>query len=374
MKIVLINKRFSPLISATGLHGHRLAVYLSQQGHDVYLIHADTNRNDGSYNKDNLERRVIRSFYNGKHLSLRLISDLFDSLRLVLKAKSIRADRYIILSDPPFVQLLSTFLLSSERVIFWFMDVYPQAFFARGLLRRSNPLYKIHVNRLKSFNPRQTISLGDHQSQFLQDHFEFKNSISIPVGLQEIDSTKPRAIPYWYIGDHLFYFVYKGNLGAAHDTLFLTQMAHSINPKKHRIILSVTGIKSKELYQRVSDLSGVFIVDELAEEDLKFVDIHIVSLIPKWTHICVPSKALLAAVMSSAVLFHGSTESDTWTYVSDIGWYISEDYAHNNEINQFLETLTRKKLDDKKARSHLVHKALSQKLKIAYDEIESQMR
>ena len=185
MKIVFINKRFSPQRSATGYHAHQLAQYLHAQGHIVSLVHTTQNKSKPTIEDDGLKRIGVGSLYFGKQLVLRFLGDLVDSVRLLYRAKKLNADRYIVLSDPPFLHYVSSYFLKPQNSIFWFMDVYPQAFVAHKLVKPSNWFYLNYVNRLRHWRPRLVISLGHNQSRFLKKAFDYNEIISIPIGLQK---------------------------------------------------------------------------------------------------------------------------------------------------------------------------------------------
>ncbi len=374
MKIVLINKRFTPQRSATGYHAHQLALYLQTQGHVVSLIHTIRGNSDIIIAEDNLNRAYIKSFYEGKHLFLRFLWELIDSIRLIHKAKKIKADQYIVLSDPPFLQYISSYFLNPKQTTFWFMDVYPQAFVAHGLIKPSGWLESKYVKRLSFFNPKLFLSLGDNQSSFLKNLFGFSKEISIPVGLQKIKKVEAKKHPDWYNNEDFIYFGYRGNLGSAHDLNFLTRLADSLHESKHRFIISASGVKSKDLFNRLKDYSTVIFPEEIIEQDLLFIDVHIVTLLPQWTHICVPSKALMAASTKGTVLFHGTIDSDTWSYIKDIGWHISDEYPNNDEIQNFLTSITKETIEQKKLKATEVYHKLSKDLTKSYQKIESQMR
>ena len=190
MKIVLVNKRFSPQRSATGYHAHQFAQYLNKQGHSITLLHTKQKNTLDLNATDSLNRKSIASHYYGKRILLRLISDFIDSIRLIYKARHTNADYYIILSDPPFLQLLSSYLLRSSKTIFWFMDIYPHAFVAHELIDKRNILFLFFKKRLRVFKPKLVISLGKEQSKFLCHEFSYQDLVSVPVGLQKINFSK----------------------------------------------------------------------------------------------------------------------------------------------------------------------------------------
>ena len=82
----------------------------------------------------------------------------------------------------------------------------------------------------------------------------------------------------------------------------------------------------------------------------------------------------MAASTKGTVLFHGTISSDTWTYIKDIGWHISDQYSQNDEILNFLNSITKEAIEQKKLKVSEVYEKLSNDLSKSYLEIESQMR
>ena len=374
MNIAIINKRFSPLRSATGFHAYQLALYLRHAGHQVQFIGTLPNRAEVPKTTDGIDRVWINSSYDGKNIVRRLLADFTDAWRLIRRAKSSGVDHTIVMSDPPFLQLIATYYLVPSDTSFWFMDIYPQAFAAKGLVRKGNPIYKWYLGRLKAYSPEHVLALGEQQASYILNEFDYANNINLPIGLQELNIIDSDQHPSWYEGDHLIYLLYKGNLGSAHDDQFLVTLSNHLDPSKHRLIVNVSGAKSEQFLKRIGNNISVHIVAKMTEPDLTFADIHIVTLLNEWTHICVPSKALFALSVGSAVLYHGSDQSDTWGYVDSIGWRISNDYASNSEIKSFLAELSIEEIKKREVLSVQLYQALSSQLKESYANYESKLR
>ncbi len=374
MNIAIINKRFSPLRSATGFHAYQLALYLRDAGHQVQFISTLPNNTEVPKTTDGIDRIWINSSYDRKNIIRRLWADFKDALQLIRRAHSSGADHTIVMSDPPFLQLIATYFLVPSDTSFWFMDIYPQAFAAKGLIRKGNPIYKWYLGRLKAYKPEHVLALGAQQAGYIQNEFDYTNNINLPIGLQELNITDSAQHPLWYKGDHLIYLLYKGNLGSAHDDQFLVTLANELDPSKHRLILNVSGAKSEHFLNRIGNNISVHIVNKMTELDLTLADIHIVTLLDEWTHICVPSKALFALSAGGAVLYQGSDQSDTWGYIDSVGWRVSNDYASSSEITSFLAELTNEEIKKREVQSIQLYQALSSQLKESYANYESKLR
>ena len=374
MDIAIINKRFSPLRSATGFHAYQLALHLKNAGHKVQFITTVPKNTDIPKTDDSITRVWINSSYDGKNILRRLLGDLIDALRLVRTAKSTGADHIIVMSDPPFLQLIASYFLVPAKTSFWFMDIYPQAFVARGLISMKNPIYKWYKRRLRTFKPKNFLALGKNQAKYIQDQFGYNNEICSPIGLQQLDLTGSGTPPYWFEGHDLIYLLYKGNLGSAHDAQFIVALVNQLDSTKFRLIVNASGAKAERLSRSIGDKKSVEIVEQLTDSDLKYTDVHIVTLLDKWTHICVPSKALLAISAGSALLYHGSDQSDTWEYIKSASWRISDEYDKNSEIAIFLSSLTAEEIQKKKTKSTELYQRLTGQLKESHANYESKLR
>ena len=374
MNIAIINKRFSPLRSATGFHAYQLALYLRDAGHHVQFISTLPNKAEVPKTTDGIDRVWINSSYDGKNIVRRLLADFTDAWRLIRRVKSSEVDHTIVMSDPPFLQLFATYFLVPSDTSFWFMDIYPQAFAAKGLVSKGNPIYRWYMGRLKAYKPEHVLALGEQQASYIQNEFNYTNNINLPIGLQELNIIDSAQHPSWFEGDHLIYLLYKGNLGSAHDDQFLVTLSNHLDPSKHRLIVNVSGAKSEHFLNSIENNITVHIVDKMTEPDLTFAHIHSVTLLDEWTHICVPSKALFALSVGGAVLYHGSDQSDTWEYIDPVGWRVSNDYASNSEIKSFLAELSIEEIKKREVLSVQLYQALSSQLKESYANYESKLR
>jgi len=124
--------------------------------------------------------------------------------------------------------------------------------------------------------------------------------------------------------------------------------------------LSCKGAKEAYLNAQLRDLNHVLIKKDISEVELATIDIHVVSLNDKWTHICVPSKAISAIQKGRPVLFLGSDRSDTWQLINEAGWRLTKEY----DILEFLKDLNHERLSIKTNKA----KNLASRLKKQYDD------
>lgn len=372
MKIGFVNKFFPPISSATGYHALQLAKFLKEKNHDISLFGSHS-KTSPPIDQREYKYHLTKLTYNGKQKTLRLFFNFLDSFRLIWMARKSDQNINIILSDPPFLQFWATILLPENKTLFWFMDIFPDAFVANNLIRKSNIFNRFIEYKLSRFQPLGIITLGDQQAQYLIKYYPQTPKINLPIGIianETITTLSP--VPTWRSGPDIIYFCYAGNLGEAHDLDFIKCLIYALNPYKHSIIISCTGSKAQELNFWCADYSDrVHLVDHIPFEEYRYIDIHVVSLLKQWTHICVPSKAITALQHDGAILFNGSINSDTWKYVEKSAWSITPSENIEEKIKVLIESIDKKTVIIKKEHSLLSFRRLKRLLSEGHEEINN---
>jgi hypothetical protein len=249
------------------------------------------------------------------------------------------------------------------------MDLYPDAFVAAGLVRADNLIYRLFDWIFCRNLPGLIMALGPMQAKFL--HGKFAKAVPhlvLPCGIHNAACSGP--VPEWKKNDGRIYFSYAGNVGEAHDADFLVDFIECLDPSKHRMILAPYGAKANIVLSAVSDHPAVEVVKFVERRELGYLDVHVVSLLPAWTHLCVPSKAVSAVCSGSAVLFNGSTDSDTWTMLKDASWLVPAEStgraARKRRIHDILARMTSESLAEKKKAALSLRKDLYEMEEHAY--------
>ena len=250
------------------------------------------------------------------------------------------------MSDPAFTNLFAYFLLPLKKTAFWAMDLYPLAFAASGHIKRAHPLYKLYHLLIKRSNPHVILCLGPNQARYIKIHLypSCENSVIIPVGLKH-EEPMLHEKPTWH-NELYIYYGYIGNIGEAHDVDFLNDIISLLDPKKHRLVIRANGSKKHLIKSR--DGVVINLKEMIPRESLKYIDVHLVSLMDDWTHICVPSKALTAIQSGSTVLFQGSLYSDIWRYIEKAGWRV-ECNSSIEDLASVIDVITPESIRMKKA-------------------------
>jgi hypothetical protein len=314
----------------------------------------------------------LTSVYNGKNKILRFIGNFIEGYRLI-RLSLPYADAIITLTDPPMLNFWAGLLCNRKRIpwIYWALDLYPDAFAAARIVHPKNHVYQIFHQSIKSHPPDFLISLGFQQARFLKEKYK-KNmdSVILPCGI--IDLNKGPSPPAWH-SDHKTIFAYAGNMGEAHDPEFLIQLIQRMSADKHICLLSLYGAKSKQVLSIVGNHPSVKRIDHIPQEHLPYIDIHLVSLLPEWTHICVPSKAVSAICSEKAIAFQGDRHSDIWQMFKKAAFYVDSSRQSDKMIENLNNMLTLSKdsklLKDKNAQALRYRKQLFERKQSAYDAI-----
>jgi len=296
----------------------------------------------------------MSSIYNGKNKILRFIGNFIEGYRLI-RLSLPYADAIITLTDPPMLNFWAGLLCHQKKIpwIYWALDLYPDAFAAAGIVSPKNHAYQVFHKTIQSHPPDFLIALGFQQAVFLKDKFQKDiPSTILPCGIIEINKCK--SPPEWHSKTKTV-FAYAGNMGEAHDPEFLIQLIQRMDPNKHICLLSVYGAKAGRVLSTIEKHPSVQILDHIPQEYLPYIDIHLVCLLPEWTHICVPSKAVSAICSGKSIAFQGAMHSDIWQMFKNAAFYI--DTSHQpikmiEDINNMLNlSKSSQTLQDKHAQA-----------------------
>ncbi len=376
--ICLINRYYPPNPGISGEAAADLVAYISPIFPDVTVtvVHIDA-----PYLFDGLSPRkpageVIQLktiFRKNNNPVLRFVRNMIEGYRLVKEAIE-KADIIISMTDPPMLNYWSGSLCKkySTPWVYWSVDLYPHAYQAAHLASETNLFFRHFMSSFRQNAPSLLISLGEAQAKFLQKHWRQNVPyIVLPCGIQNVPSTQ--EIPYWKKNDGKTYFAYAGNLSEPHSSEFLLDFLTCLDVKKHRCILALYGSQAQKVVKTVKKHPAIEIVPTIRRNELSYIDVHLVTLLPEWTHVSVPSKAVSAICAGRAILFNGLHNSDTWSMLKDAGWIITEFNNRDkrlSEINDILLLASNKSvLDQKHTNASRMKTQLLQMQSNAYQEI-----
>jgi hypothetical protein len=359
----IVNRDYPPYKGITGESAAELAQHLLHVGFRVNVIHVDApfwGKGD-TIPAGNIHK--VKTFYYGKNKYLRLLANLMSGYFLIKKSKKIPCDVTIVMTDPSLINMWASLLLKRRNWILWTMDLYPESFAAGGLVSANNCLYK-KLYRLTVKNaPRCIISLGPLQTIHLQDRYKTGRNVPeffyLPCGIYDARGNTASGLPQWADDTTKIRLGYCGNLGAAHSTEFLYAVADCLDADKFTLVLSVYGLKAEALKRYVRDKKGIELIPPVSREHLKYIDIHLASLLPQWTHISVPSKTVSSVCAGSAFLYYGREDSDNWILLKQAGWLIPYGMNVTEAVQSFFRQFDTESLRQKKEAAQEIAKRLN---------------
>jgi len=279
------------------------------------------------------------------------------------------------MTSPPLLNFFAArfFKRKKKRWVYWSLDLYPEAFAANQLVSKNNFIYKYILRKSYNYTPSYLLALGEQQSRYLRSQFNSDIPYAVlPCGRflsnEHNSEFKPKANNEK--GDGCIHFAYIGNLGEAHSEKFLKILVERLIPGKHKLSLSVYGTKSESLKSWVASSPCVIIRDYIPEKELSKFDIHLASLLPEWKNICVPSKLVSAVSNKASFLFCGPKDSDSWMYLQEAGWLINIESDMNAQIKNFLDSLNKVLIQNKRDKAKALSDTIRQDVEKAYEKFK----
>jgi len=379
VSVTIVNRYYPPNKSAIAEAANDLAIFLIENGCEVKIVHTDGDYPGGGETGKKIkgEQYIIPSFYDGQNKIIRLIGNLIEGFKLVRKAQKINEGVVIIMTNPMLLNVWAGFILNRKKTpwLYWSMDLYPEGFVSSHLIKTSNPIYKYTFKRAYLKKPNGMIALGDIQAQYLKDKYKSDlPTVVLPCGVflnNESTENTSNTLPSWKTDKHKIYFGYIGNLGQAHSIEFIKWTIDNLDTKKHHLMLVVYGAKAHIIKAYIKDKTeGITLLDYMPREELKHLDINMVSLISEWVNVCVPSKMVSAVHQGSAVLFFGSKACDSWQDHKSAGWLIDESDNPESQIMEFMKNISHEAIAEKKKKAKHLPESMTENTLKAYHQIK----
>jgi hypothetical protein len=387
-KVIIVNRHYPPNPGITGESAWDLAKYLIEKHQiEVHIVNIEGSDDGGGAKREPVGIvHTLSSVYGGKSKILKQVSGFLDGLILIRKAKSIDKNAAIIvMTSPPLLPFWASMLLGSgtppeRKWALWSMDLFPEAFVAIGMIAEKNAIYQWFLKKTYKNAPNKLIALGRKQAEVIQEKYSEQSTVHAPQSTGKLDTTilpcgvifhqtYESQLPVWRKADNKIYFGYCGNLNDAHNEGFLLEFIKAFNPEKHHLVLALYGKKAQNVLEFAKNYEGITILSNVPRSQLNFLDVHLVSLLTKYTHLMIPSKAVSAVAAGGAILFCGSQESDNWDMLQEAAWLIREDADLCEQIRKYLSSLTSEDLAKKKQNAQKLNTDLQQNVLKAYEEI-----
>lgn len=373
-KITIVLRHYPPSKNINGILADQMAQYLIRDSNveiKVFCMDISEKGNLSTINPTGNVTRIKQKFSNNNKFG-KLFNMLYDGYILIKKSKKYPSDLIICTSSPPLLPMWASILLKKKKWAFWSLDLFPEGFVSADTIKASNLIYRFLLKKTYKNAPDLLISLGNEQARYIQAQYnEPVPVIVLPAGvsLEDNQPVSEESKPDWYNPGKIT-LGYFGNAGQAHNPEFIREMIRVSGVHGFQFILSVYGIRAEEIKAFARDFEHVVIVENgIAQEHLKYIDVHLVTLRTSWTHAAVPSKAVTAISTGRPIVFCGSEQSDNWQMFKEAAWFIPENESMNTEIAHFLEELDREKIAVKAAQTKNIIGSLKQQVLDAYSEI-----
>lgn len=348
--ITFITRNYPPSLNINGESVCDLVDFLQHNYPEIEcnVVFIDMHTEHGGRKREPLGNLIkVKNRFDQNFGPMRLFKMLYDGWALVKKTRKVKSDLVVVTTSPPMLPFWAARgLKKGQKRAIWDLDLFPEMLMANGNIKASNPIYKYIVRKTYEDNPDFIIALGPKQAEFITKECYGKD---IPVTLLpcgSFDGDPPRDTPEWYNPDKIT-FGYCGNVNDAHNPDFIRYMIDAIVPEKQQLILALYGSKAPALIEYAQNKPGVILVKSVPREQLIYIDVHMVTLLPGFTHYAVPSKAVSAVTMGKPILFCGSAESDNWAMFHDSGWLVPDDLSKQDRIREFCQSITKTEIAEK---------------------------
>lgn len=373
-KITIVLRHYPPSKNINGILADQMAQYLIRDSNveiKVFCMDISEKGNLSTINPTGNVTRIRQKFSNNNKFG-KLFNMLYDGYILIKKSKKYPSDLIICTSSPPLLPMWASMLLKKKKWAFWSLDLFPEGFVSADTIKASNLIYRFLWKKTYKNAPDLLISLGNEQARYiLAQYNQPVPVIVLPAGvsLEDNQPVSDESKPDWYNPGKIT-LGYFGNAGQAHNPEFIREMIRVSGVHGFQFILSVYGIRAEEIKAFARNFEHVVIIENgIAQEHLKYIDVHLVTLRTSWTHAAVPSKAVTAISTGRPIVFCGSEQSDNWQMFKEAAWFIPENGSMNTKIARFLEELDREKIAVKATQTENIIRSLKQQVLDAYSEI-----
>ncbi len=333
-RILLLNQAFWPDVVATAQHADDLARYLTRHGDDVTVV---ASRAIYGERGSTLPRHEVREgitihrvgwqLFGKRGITPRLFDFTLFYLAAAWQCLFIRKhDVVVCFTTPPFIALVGVMLkwIKGTRLVYWTMDLYPEVAGAAGLMSRRTPMWRLFqaTDRLCLRSSDCVVALGDCMKDVLVAKGarpETIETISVWSGAEHFPQRTREENPLrasWDIGDRLA-IIYVGNFGLGHDMEAIAGAVDALKDDDRIRWLFIGEGKAKpglEARIRGCGARNVVLAGYQKREQLSDVldvgDTHLVTLLPGWAGLLLPSKFFSVLAAGKPVLWVGPSESE----------------------------------------------------------------
>jgi hypothetical protein len=380
VRVVIVNK-FGPFDKdITGKSLWQLGRHLEQHGCSLqYICVRESTKSNvpAIANRGDAKVKYVPRIGLGNKPVMRLAAAVIECFLLFFRSLFTKSDVMIVMSAPAMMNWWGIWLkkLTGRRIVFWTMDIFPEAFTASGLVKDTGRLFLFLQKIIYRNPPGMLIALGEQQKSCLQSKYKFPiETVVLPCGIQKVvlDPTPPSWIREEDQGK--IKFCYAGNLGEAHDENFVIALAQSLDPKLHRFYINLYGTKAAAVLPQIEELPAVQKISFLPYTQMHHLDVHVASLLSQYDHVCVPSKAVSAVCTGAVLLLNSSNRCDAWhMFRSAAFWVPQQSSGYRSSIAEILRQINVGSISEKRTVSLQLAEDLQGMQQKAFEEIAAYM-
>ncbi|HEY0010212.1 MAG TPA: glycosyltransferase family 4 protein [Tepidisphaeraceae bacterium] len=372
MHVLILNQTFHPDVAATAQHMWDLARHLDAAGHRVTVVTSRTLYGTSELIDKAVEiygnitvHRVTQTSFGKRHNLGRMADFLSFYLTAFWKMMTLPApDVILALTSPPMIATMAVVVRSLRSattgrriaLVNHVMDLYPDAAVAMGVLKPRSLITRIMawLTRRTFHSCDALIALGHDMKQRIIDTYGVAadriHIIQPWADSREIYPTPRDTNPLRKslgLGD-IFIAMYSGNLGKAHDVdTLIAAVRQSRDRADLRWCFTGGGAGMKQL-RAAADTEGwpnitflPYQPREALNDLLNLADVHLLSQLPAFTGIVVPSKlfGIMAAGKPTLMVGPSDAEAARILMESGAGAIVSTGDVHVHSLLSELDRL-----------------------------------
>jgi colanic acid biosynthesis glycosyl transferase WcaI len=320
LKVIFVNRFFSPDHSATSQMVSDLAFHLAGRGWEVGAITSRQRYDDANATlaaKETVRGVAVRRVWStrfGRHfLPGRAVDYATFYLSALFAMMNERGATIVAMTDPPMLSVVSVAAAAlggvarpragAPTLVNWLQDLFPEVATALGI---RVPTF---VRRIRDWSLRKA-----RRNVVIAESMRAPNAVVIHNWADA--SLQPLDVPH-----HRFVVGYSGNLGRAHDVSTMLGAMNRLRQDDVELVVTGGGAKLDEV--RAANLPNVrlepYAPRERLSESLSAADAHLVTMLPETEGLVVPSKFYGILAVGRPVLFVGARDGELARMVREHG-------------------------------------------------------
>ncbi len=319
-----------------------LAFHLARQGHDVEAIASQAvyeggKRLPANETVNGVRIRRVWAPSLGKSSTIGRLADfacyVFGSLSAAMFSP--RADRLVILTNPPMYPLVGLLLnfFRREPYVYVLMDLFPEAIIRTGAMKPKGLLARLLTRLTKAtfLRAKKVITLGTCMASLVEDYGVPPAKIEIVRNWANDELVRPIAPQDNPLRQELglggkFIVMYSGNMGHAQRFEDILQAAENLRERDDIHFLFIGGgVRRSEIetFRDEHGLDSITVLNYFPREQLAYSlplgDAHLVCVREGFEGIQVPSKSYGIMAAGRPIIYQGNSNGEVARMIREEG-------------------------------------------------------